>query len=140
MADMVGPSDDAEAAIRLLLASGLPGLAVYVDRSFVVVPASEVFRAALPRYVLDDPALGRVWDEASADRSFARLAGRRVADLLADLDTDDDAPRHVVDGSATTVEIAAVMAAAHVPMVVVVERGALLGVITVTDLITRLLP
>lgn len=123
-----------------MASSDLPGMAVAVDDSFVVVPASQVLRVALPRYVLDDPALGRVWDEESADRSADRLVGRRVSDLLASLAAVDDAPSHVVDGDATAVEIAAVMAAAHIPMVVVVDDGALLGVVTARRLIAHLLP
>ena len=37
------------------------------------------------------------------------------------------------------VELAAVMAAAHLPLVAVVEDGRLLGVVTVDDLLGRLL-
>ncbi len=78
-----------------------------------MVPASQVLRVALPRYVLDDPALGRVWDEASADRLVDRVAALRVSDLLAAQERHGQ--RHWVDGDATLVEVAAVMAAGHVP-------------------------
>jgi len=124
--------------MRRLGASGLPGLVVRTGKSFVVVPGSQVLRVALPRYVLDDSALGRVWDEASADKLAERLAGLCVSDLLAALDTDDDAPQAIVDGDATAVEVAAVMAVAHLPLVVVVEDGALVGVVTASRLIAHL--
>jgi CBS domain-containing protein len=136
--DVVRPADDVATAMRLVGSSGLPGLVVAVGDSFVVVPASQVLRVALPRYVLDDPALARVWDEASADRLAERLAGLRVADLLGALETDPDAPGAVVDGDATSVEVAAVMAAAHIPLVVVVDGGVLVGAVTASSLIANL--
>lgn len=135
---VVGPADDLTAAMRLVGADGTPGLVVAVGDSFVVVPASQVLRAPLPRYLLDDPALARVWDEGSADRLAERLEGLHVADLLAVLDVDPDAPAAVVDGDATGVEIAAVMAAAHVPLVAVVDDGRLVGAVTAVSLIARL--
>jgi CBS domain-containing protein len=136
--EVVGPTDDVATAMRLVPSSGLPGLVVAVGDSFVVVPASQVLRVALPRYVLDDPALARVWDEASADRLAERLAGLRVADLLGALETDADGPGAVVDGDATAVEVAAVMAAAHIPLVVVVDGGVLVGAVTASALIAYL--
>ncbi|MEZ5185006.1 MAG: CBS domain-containing protein [Candidatus Nanopelagicales bacterium] len=128
-------------ALRMLAESGQPGLVIAVDESFVVVPASQVLRVALPRYVIDDAALGRVWDEPSADAIAARLAGRTLADLAKALDPsrDENRPDHVVDGEANLVEIAAVMAAAHVPLVAVVDEGVLLGMITVNQLIRSVL-
>lgn len=137
---VVRPEDHADAALRLLASSGLPGLVVAEHGSFIVIPASQVMRVVLPRYVLDDPALGRVWDEVSADDLAARLAGKHVSDLITSLDLDDERPSHMVDGDATVVEIAAVMAAAHVPLVAVVDRGKLLGVVTVNRLIQHLTP
>ena len=132
-------AEPAVTALRHMLDSGLPGLVIETGSTFVVVPASQVLRVVVPRYVLDDAALGRVWDEASADSLAGRLADKRVADLLAMLDRDEDAPRHVVTGAANLVELAAVMAAAHVPLVAVVERGRLLGVVTATTVIERIL-
>jgi CBS domain-containing protein len=79
-----------------------------------------------------------VWDEASADRLAERLAGLRVADLLGALETDADGPGAVVDGDATAVEVAAVMAAAHIPLVVVVDGGVLVGAVTASALIAYL--
>ncbi|NMM17878.1 MAG: CBS domain-containing protein [Cellulomonas sp.] len=136
--EVVGPTDDVATAMRLVPSSGLPGLVVAVGDSLVVVPASQVLRVALPRYVLDDPALAWVWDEASADRLAERLAGLRVADLLGALETDADGPSAVVDGDATAVEVAAVMAAEHIPLVLVVDGGVLVGAVTASALIAYL--
>ena len=135
---VVDAADDVTTAMRLVGSSGLPGLVIAAGGSFVVVPASQVLRVALPRYLLDDPALARVWDEASADRLAERLTGLRVADLLAALETGSDGPAAVVDGDATAVEVAAVMAAAHVPLVAVVDDGVLVGAVTAVSLIAHL--
>jgi hypothetical protein len=70
-----------------------------------------VLRVVLPQYVLDDPSLGRAWDEASADALAGRLEGRRVADLVSALGLSRNLPEPVVDGDSTLVEIAEVMAA-----------------------------
>jgi CBS domain-containing protein len=126
-------------AMRMLADSQLPGLVIALHKGFVVVPASQVLRVALPRYVLDDAALGRVFDETSADALAARLEGRTIADLARSLEPDDDGPDHYVDGDANAVEIAAVMAAAHVPLVAVVDAGEFLGVVTVNQLIRSVL-
>ncbi len=127
----------ADAGLATLARSGLPGLVVRDGDSFVVVPASQALRVALPRYVLDDASLGRVWDERSADALAARLRERTVADLVAALDRP--VRRAWVDGDATTVEIAAVMAAGRLPLVAVLDAGAFLGVVTVHGLLDRLL-
>ena len=103
-----------------------------------MVPASQVLRVALPRYVLDDPALARAWDEASADRLAERLAGLRIVDLLRALETGTDPLSAVGDGDATPGEVAAVMAAGHLPLVVVVDGGVLLGAVTAGSLIAHL--
>ena len=135
----MGPADSASDALRLLITGDLPGVVVRDGETYVVVPASQVLRVALPQYVLDDPSLGRVWDEASADDLVARLKGKRVSDLVAALDLDDDVPEPAVDGDATAVEIAAVMTSAHVPLVAVVDGGHFVGVVTVNGLVGRLL-
>jgi CBS domain-containing protein len=130
-------------AARLLSERRLPGLIVIDDqeRPCAVLPGSQILRFAVPRYVQDDPALARVYDEEHADRLGARLSGRRVRDVL----PDQPATAPVVDAEATVMEIAAVMAAAHSPLVAVVDapqgtNGPLLGAITVAQLLARLLP
>lgn len=126
-------------ALLVLTTAGLPGVIVRDGAGFVVIPASQVLRVLLPQYVLDDPSLGRVWDEASADDLATRLDGRRVADLVSALGLSEDWPEPVVEGDATLVEIAAVMAAARVPMVAVVDEGHFVGVVTVNRLVGRLI-
>jgi CBS domain-containing protein len=126
-------------ALRVLLSAGLPGLVVHDASGFLVIPASQVLRVALPRYVRDDPSLARVWDEASADALSSRLDALTVADLVQALDRQERTPDTAVDGDATLVEVAAVMAAAHVPLVAVVDDGRFLGVVTVNGLVERLL-
>jgi CBS domain-containing protein len=138
-APFVRSNDDAMSALRVLTTAGLPGVIVRDGTVFVVIPASQVLRVLLPQYVLDDPSLGRVWDEASADDLAVRLDGRHVADLVSALGLSGDWPEPVVEGDATLVEIAAVMAAARVPMVAVVDEGHFVGVVTVNRLVGRLI-
>jgi hypothetical protein len=137
--EVLQPETPALDALRTIAESQLPGLVIALDNKFVVVPASQVLRVALPRYVLDDAALGRVFDEPSADALAARLAGRTMADLARSLEPSEDRPDHYVDGDANAVELAAVMAAAHVPLVAVVDDGEFLGVVTVNKLIRSVL-
>ena len=138
-APFVRSNDDALDALTILTTAGLPGVVVRDGDGFAVIPASQVLRVLLPQYVLDDPSLARVWDEASADRIAQRLQGRRVADLVSALGLSEELPEPVVEGDATLVEVAAVMAAARVPMVAVVEGGHFLGVVTVNHLVGRLI-
>lgn len=137
------PETNALEAARLLAEHDLPGLIVVdgSDRPIAVLPGSRLLRSIIPRYVQDDPALARVYDEGHADRLCARLAERRVADLLA----EDRTPPPIVDGDATAVEIASVMAATRSPLVAVSgdprrTDGPMVGVVTVAQLLTRLLP
>ena len=127
-------------ALRALITAGLPGIVAYDGERYIVVPASQVLRVALPSYVRDDPSLARVWDEASADALSARLAELTVEDLLTALDMPTDRPDTAVPGDATLVEVAATLTAAHVPLVAVVgETGEFLGVVTANALAERLL-
>jgi CBS domain-containing protein len=125
-------------AARLLAGQNLPGLIVVDDigRPATVLPGTQVLRMAIPAYCQDDPALARVIDEAAADVFLRGIAERTVAELL---------PRErrelpVVDPDATVLEIAAVMARAHSPLVAVAdEHGPLLGAITLDALLDRML-
>lgn len=124
-------------ALRAMLESGLPGIVVRTAHGFTVVPGSQVLRVALPPYVLADPSLGRVWDESSADELVARARDLTVADLLASLQEAADVA--TVDPDATLVEVAAVLSSAHVPLVAVIDRGGLAGVVPVNRLVEALL-
>ena len=138
-APVVSGDDPLIEAFSILTSAGLPGVVVHDDGVFTVVPASRSLRVLLPQYVLDDPSLGRVWDEASADELATRLAGRYVSELVSAMEFSDEDPEPAVDGDATLVEIAAVMSAARVPMVAVVDNGQFMGVVTVNRLVRHLI-
>jgi len=134
----VGLDSDALEAAQLMAERKLPGIVVCHDDGspHTILPGSQVLRFVIPRYVQDDEALARVIDEQTADQMFAGLAGKKVRDLL---------PRHeyelpVVKGEDTVMEVAALMARAHSPLVAVVEEGRLLGCVTVAQLLERYLP
>ena len=101
-----------------------------------VLPGSQVLRFVIPGYVQDDPMLARVYDERHADLLTGKLAGTPVRALLRAERTEPP----VVDGKATAVEIAAVMARLRSPLVAVVDGGRFVGVVTVGRLLERMLP
>ena len=127
-------------AARILSRKGLPGLIVRdgQGRPATVLPGSQVLRFLVPRYVQDDPPLARVFDEKASDELLAKLSGSVVRDLLPDRPDLDELP--VVDGDATALEVAAVMARVQSPVVAVIEGEQLLGAITVRRLLDALLP
>jgi len=140
--------DPALDAARLLAERGLPGVLVVDDQGFprAVLPASQLVRLIVPDYILEDPTLAAVIDEAHADRLAQALTGLSVRDAL---------PRPTPEptlapGDATAVEVAALMARARSPLVAVMERTRtsrggqgqpprLLGAITAARLLQRLL-
>jgi CBS domain-containing protein len=138
---VVGPDDSALAAARLIAERRLPGIAV-VDadgKPVAVLPASQVLRFVVPDYVQEDPALARVMDEAGAERlCLEGLSGELVKDLL-------PSARHkvelaAVDGDATVLGCAAVMARLRSPILVVTENGRVRGLLTASHLLEVLLP
>ncbi|MCZ4103446.1 CBS domain-containing protein [Streptomyces sp. So13.3] len=140
----VGVGDDALAAARLLAEERLPAVLVLDSNGMpgAILPASQLVRLLVPNYVLEDPALAAVIDEAHADRLCQALAGRTVGQVLP---TGATFPP-VADAEDTAVEVAALMATSRSPLVAVVERAAkgqgrdhLLGVITASRLLERLL-
>ncbi|MEV8634412.1 CBS domain-containing protein [Streptosporangium sp. NPDC051023] len=124
-------------AARLLAAHDLPGLIVVdADGSpFSILPGTQVLRLAVPGYCQDDPALARVVDEAHADTFLRSLAGRTVRECL------PANPRElpITDPDATALEIAALMARTHSPLVAVVDGGRLRGAVTLQALMDRML-
>ena len=135
---VVGLDTNALDAARLLVERNLPGLIV-VDAAGhpqTVLPGSQVLRFVLPDYVQEDPALARAYDERTADRLCASLADHPVRQLL----PRERATLPVVDGGATAMEVAAVMARLRSPLVAVVDGAELLGAITVAGLLRVLLP
>lgn len=120
-------------AVRLTAEGQLPGLLV-VDREgrpWRIVPASQVARLLLPAYVQDDPALAGVLSEGAADHVAERLSGRTVEQVLSQTPPEVA----VVNADDTIIEVAATMAGEHTPLVAVMDRGRLLGVITASGLL-----
>lgn len=137
---LVQADDGALEAAEMIAARRLPGVVV-VNASgepVTVLPGSEVLRFLVPPYVQEDPSLARVFDERTADRSAARLRERRVKELLPPRDERRELP--VVDGTATVVECAAVMARLGSPLLAVTEAGRVRGVVTAARLLALLLP
>ncbi|HEV7578915.1 MAG TPA: CBS domain-containing protein [Mycobacterium sp.] len=134
---VVSVDSDALAAARLLAEHRLPGIVV-TDKDgkpFAVLPASQVVRFIVPRYIQDDPSLAGVLNESMADRAADKLGGKTVAAVLPDkliklpwAHFDD-----------TIIEVAAAMARLHSPLIAVVKEGNLLGVITASRLLAAAL-
>jgi CBS domain-containing protein len=124
-------------AARMLAEHRLPGILV-TDTSgqrYAVLPASQVVRFIVPRYVQDDPSLAGVLNESTADRAAEKLAGKTVRDVL---------PEHLVDVPAanaddTIIEVAALMARLRSPLIAVMKDGKLHGVITASRLLAAAL-
>ncbi len=131
-------------ATRLLAERGLPGLVVVDDDDMplAILPGSQVLRFALPEYVEEDPSLASVYSEAEADNFCATLEGHTVAELMPSPQymPKRDADRPLVRGDTTLIEIAAIMARQHSPVVAVVENNKIIGVITVHRLLGAALP
>jgi len=134
---VVTADSDALAAARLLAEHRLPGIVV-TDRSgkpFAVLPASQVVRFIVPRYVQDDPSLAGVLSESMADRAADKLGGKKVRDVL---------PDHLANvpwahADDTIIEVAAVMARLRSPLIAVVKDEKLVGVITASRLLAAAL-
>jgi CBS domain-containing protein len=134
---VVTVDSDALDAARLLAEHRLPGIVV-TDNSgkpFAVLPASQVVRFIVPRYVQDDPSLAGVLNESMADRAADKLGGKTVRSVLPDHLTN--MPSADVDD--TIIEVAAVMARLRSPLMAVVKDGRLFGVITASRLLAAAL-
>ena len=124
---------DALDAARMLAEHRLPGIVVTDSsgRPYAVLPASQVVRFIVPKYIQDDPSLAGVLNEAMADRAAEKLSGKTVRDVL---------PEHLLDVPAahaddTIIEVAAIMARLRSPLIAVVKDGKLHGVITASRLL-----
>ncbi len=121
-------------AARLLAEHRLPGIVVTdsAGKPYAVLPASQVVRFIVPRYVQDDPALAGVLNDSAADRGAQKLSGKTVRDVL---------PEHLMDVPAanaddTIIEVAALMVRLRSPLVAVMKNGELHGVITASGLLS----
>ena len=128
---------DALEAARMLAEHRLPGIVVTDSsgRPYAVLPASQVVRFIVPRYVQDDPSLAGVLSESMADRAAEKLGGKTVRDVL---------PEHLLDVPAahaddTIIEVAALMARLRSPLIAVIKDGKLHGVITASRLLAAAL-
>jgi CBS domain-containing protein len=124
-------------AARMLAEHRLPGIVVTdaSGRPYAVLPASQVVRFIVPRYVQDDPSLAGVLDESMANHAAEKLAGKTVRDVL---------PEHLLDIPAanaddTIIEVAALMVRLRSPLIAVLKNGKLHGVITASRLLSAAL-
>jgi CBS domain-containing protein len=134
---VVTVDSDALAAARLLAEHRLPGILV-TDSSgkpYAVLPASQVVRFLVPRYVQDDPSLAGVLNESMADRAADKLGSKTVRDVLPEK-LVKLASAHADD---TIIEVAALMAQLRSPLIAVVKDDRLLGVITASHLLAAAL-
>lgn len=130
---MVAEESGALEAARLLAANRLPGLVVTGadNRPSAILPASQVVRFLVPRYIQDDPSLAGVLSESMADTAAAKLRDKTVRALL----PEDRAELPVVEPDDTIVEVAAVMARLRCPLVAVATKDHIQGVITASRLL-----
>ncbi|WP_187683392.1 CBS domain-containing protein [Nocardia wallacei] len=128
---------DALDAARLLAEHRLPGILVTTadGRPEAVLPASQVVRFLVPRYVQDDPSLAGVIDESTCDRMVTKLRGKKVRDVI---------PERLIKVPAaaaddTIIEVAATMSQYRSPLVAVMKDAELIGVVTASRLLAATL-
>jgi CBS domain-containing protein len=83
-----------------------------------VVPGPQVLRLLVPRYVLKDPSLAHVYDEAGAQELSANLRRTTVGDLLDDEEVTALEPPSVKPRD-TLIEIATAMVQSDSPVILV---------------------
>jgi CBS domain-containing protein len=128
---------DAVEAARMIAEHHLPGLLV-TDASgkpCAVLPAFEILRFILPRYVRDDLTLAGVVGDSGADQAAQNLAGKTVNDVLPEY------LRHIpsVNARDGVIKVAAAMAQLRSPLIAVTKDGKLHGVITASRLLAAAL-
>jgi CBS domain-containing protein len=120
-------------AAKMLAEHRLPGLVV-TDSSgkpYAILPASQVVRFIVPRYVQDDPSLAGVLNESMADRAADKLGNKTVREVL---------PEHLLEvppanADDTIIEVAAIMARYRCPLIAVMKEGRMHGVVTASRLL-----
>lgn len=129
--------DPVSTALQLMAVRRLPGIIVVdaASRPHTVLPGTQVLRLAVPEAYQHDPALARAMDETYADTFWSELDGLTVGDAL----PNRPAKPVKVSADATLLEVSALMARQHSPLVAVVEGdGTLVGAITLERLLTSL--
>ena len=128
---------DAVEAARMIAELSLPGLVVTnaSGKPCAVLPAFEILRFILPRYVRDDPSLAGVLGESGADQAAQNLAGKTVGDVLPDY-LRNVPPINARDG---LIKAAAQMVQLRSPLIAVTKDGKLHGVITASRLLAAAL-
>jgi CBS domain-containing protein len=134
----LAPDAPAEEAARLLADEAVEGVFVQDEQGRLqgCVSDTTLLGFLLPRYLAEDRALVGMLGEDVADALWQRLGGRTVRDLL----PAGAAGLSEVDGDDTLLTVAATLARTGASLVVVREEdGRLLGGITTSRLIRRLL-
>jgi CBS domain-containing protein len=134
----LAPTAPAEEAARLLAEEPVEGVFVHDQHGGLqgVVTDTTLLGFLLPRYLAEDRALVGVLGEDVAEALWQRLEGQAVQELL----SVTAASVAEVDDDATLVEVAAALVRSGASLVVVREPGGrVLGGITTSRLITRLL-
>lgn len=133
----VSMDSDALDAARLLAEHRLPGILVTGRDGCpeAVLPASQVVRFIIPKYVQDDPSLAGVLDEPMCDKAVKRLQGKKVRDVIPEQFSKIPAAK----ADDTIIEVAAVMARYRSPLIAVLDGNKLLGVITASRLLAAAL-
>ncbi|QLH25329.1 CBS domain-containing protein [Streptomyces sp. Rer75] len=132
----VTTDDDAINGARMLAEQSLPALLVLDTdgQPHAIAPGSQLIGQLIPSYIAEDPALAGVVGEQHDGELAERLAGLTVAEW---------APRRlypppVVGPDARPMEVAALMARTHSPVIAVIERDqgdvTLLGTVTAARL------
>jgi CBS domain-containing protein len=124
-------------AARMVAEHSLPGIVVLTadGQLYAVLPASQVVRFIVPRYVQDDPLLACVLAESMADRAAERLGGKTIRELL----PQRQLMLPAVNADETIIEVATIMGRLRSPLIAVMKQGKLHGVITAPRLLAMAL-
>ncbi len=127
--DIDSPAVD---AARMLAEHCLPGIVVLTadGQLYAVLPASQVVRFIVPSYVQEDPLLARVLAESVADRAVDTLGGKTIRELL----PQQRLRLPIANADDTILEVATIMGMLRSPLIAVMKRGKLHGVITASRL------
>nr|WSW42441.1 CBS domain-containing protein [Streptomyces sp. NBC_01001]WSW63117.1 CBS domain-containing protein [Streptomyces sp. NBC_00998] len=137
----VNTDDLAVDAVRLVAEHNLAALLVLDSDGtpYAVVPGSQLVRQLVPEYVMEDPLLAAVIDDRHADSLTEDLAGKTVAQWI----PGRSFKPAFVGPEAGILQIAALMARTHVPLVAVIDRDddgrRLVGVVSAASLMRHLL-